>query len=195
MGASMEHEFFVNVPKSSRVFISYSHDSLKHKECVLQLSNRLRSEGIDCNIDQYETSPPEGWFRWMVNQIEEADFVLIVCTENYEKRFKGKDEAGKGRGTNWEGAIITQELYLGEANNKCIPIVFSPESSKYIPPILKSVTYYVLNEEEIYDDYDELYGRLTNQKLVIKPNVGKLRHLKSRNFPPSVSIQKIVVFD
>ena len=51
---------------------------------MLKLSNRLRNEGVDCNIDQYETSPPEGWPRWMTNQIETADFVLIVCTEKYE---------------------------------------------------------------------------------------------------------------
>lgn len=176
-----------NVPKSSRVFISYSHDSNKHKENVLLLSNRLRKEGIDCNIDQYETSPPEGWFRWMINQIEEADFVLIVCTENYEKLFKGKDEVGKGMGAKWEGAIITQELYYSEANNKCIPIVFSPQDSKYIPSILKSATYYVLNMEEIND---ELYARLTDQKLVIKPNIGKLRPITPKYCSSSVSTQK-----
>jgi len=88
---SLNETQLYNIPKSSRVFISYSHDSPHHKRCVLKLSNRLRSEGIDCNIDQYETCPSEGWFCWMVNQIEEADFVLIVCTEKYEKRFKGKE--------------------------------------------------------------------------------------------------------
>lgn len=154
---------------------------------MLLLSNRLRREGIDCNIDQYETSPPEGWFRWMINQIEEADFVLIVCTENYEKLFKGKDEVGKGMGAKWEGAIITQELYYSEANNKCIPIVFSPQDSKYIPSILKSATYYVLNMEEIND---ELNARLTDQKLVIKPNIGKLRPITPKYCLSSVSTQK-----
>lgn len=158
---------------------------------MLLLSNRLRREGIDCNIDQYETSPPEGWFCWMSNQIEEADFVLIVCTENYEKRFKGKDEVGKGMGAKWEGAIITQELYYSGANNKCIPIVFSPQDSEYIPSILKSATYYVLNMEEINDEiYDELYARLTYQKLVIKPDIGKLRPITSKYCSASVSTQK-----
>jgi hypothetical protein len=180
-----------NVPKRSRVFISYSHDSNKHKENVFRLSERLCNEGIDCNIDQYETSPPEGWFQWMINQIEEADFVLIVCTKNYEKRFKGKDEIGKGRGVKWEGAIITQELYYSEANNKCIPIVFSPEDSEYIPSILKSATYYVLNMEEINDEtYDELYARLTYQKLVIKPDIGELRLITPKYCSSSVSTQK-----
>lgn len=161
--------------KSSRVFISYTHDSSKHEEWVLQFSNRLCREGIDSNIDQYETSPSEGWFRWMVNQIEEADYVLIVCTENYEKRFKGKEEAGKGLGAKWEGAIITQELYYSEANNKCIPIVFSLGDPKYIPSILKDVTYYSLSTEE---GYIKLYARLTGQKLIEKPTIGKLRYIK-----------------
>ena len=37
-----------------KVFISYSHDSQEHKDRVLSLADRLRSDGIDCNIDQYE---------------------------------------------------------------------------------------------------------------------------------------------
>lgn len=189
--SSLNETQYNNVPKSSRVFISYSHDSNKHKENVFRLSERLCKEGIDCNIDQYETSPPEGWFQWMINQIEEADFILIVCTENYEKRFKGKDEVGKGRGVKWEGSIITQELYYSEANNKCIPIVFSPEDSEYIPSILKSATYYVLNIEEINDEtYDELYARLTDQKLVIKSEIGELRPITPKYCSSSASVQK-----
>jgi hypothetical protein len=43
-----------------RVFISYSHDSPEHADRVLALADRLRAEGIDCHLDQYETSPPEG---------------------------------------------------------------------------------------------------------------------------------------
>lgn len=189
--SSLNETQYNNVPKSSRVFISYSHDSNKHKENVFRLSERLCKEGIDCNIDQYETSPPEGWFQWMINQIEEADFVLIVCTENYEKRFKGKDEVGKGRGVKWEGSIITQELYYSEANNKCIPIVFSPEDSEYIPSILKSATYYVLNIEEINDEtYDELYARLTDQKFVIKSEIGELRPITPKYCLSSINTQK-----
>jgi hypothetical protein len=51
--------------RSPEVFVSYSQDSVEHMEQVLQLSNRLRNDGIDCSIDQYEVSPPEGWPRWM----------------------------------------------------------------------------------------------------------------------------------
>src|ERR1035441_3654307 len=47
-----------------RIFISYSHDSPAHLNCVLKLSNRLREEGVDSRIDQYERSPAEGWRLW-----------------------------------------------------------------------------------------------------------------------------------
>lgn len=42
------------------VFISYSQDSVAFADKVLAFSNRLRSEGIDAILDQYEEAPPEG---------------------------------------------------------------------------------------------------------------------------------------
>jgi len=48
-----------------KVFISYSHQDAEHEAKVLNFSNKLRSEGIDANIDLYEESPSEGWPRWM----------------------------------------------------------------------------------------------------------------------------------
>ena len=81
-----------------KAFISYSHDSEAHKNRVFNLSERLRADGIDCHIDQYEIAPPEGWARWTRDQIRQADFVLVVCTETYERRYEGTEVAGKGAG-------------------------------------------------------------------------------------------------
>ena len=58
--------------ESAEVFISYSWDSEEHVREVLDLSNRLRSEGVDCVLDQYEESPPEGWPRWMDRKIRDT---------------------------------------------------------------------------------------------------------------------------
>lgn len=164
--------------ESPKVFISYTHDSPEHVDSVLALANRLRGEGIDAHIDQYETSPPEGWPRWTVKQIEAADYVLCVFTEIYQRRFRGEEEAGKGLGAQWEGAIITQELYEGAGNNKkFIPVVLSTEDSNHIPQILRGVQSYDLSSEE---KYEELYRRLTNQPLVTKPELGRLVPLPTR---------------
>jgi hypothetical protein len=100
-----------------KVFISYSHDSPDHKNAILTLSDRLRREGIDCAIDQYEQSPEEGWPRWCEKQVEQANFVLVACTETYLRRFRGGEAPGKGLGGTWEGHIITQELYNAQGKN------------------------------------------------------------------------------
>ena len=60
-----------------RVFTSYSHDSHEHEARVLAFSDRLRNDGVDSLIDQYE-GPEEGWPFWMEAQISESGFVLIV---------------------------------------------------------------------------------------------------------------------
>lgn len=134
---------------------------------MLALFDRLRTDGIDCIIDQYETSPPEGWAQWMIKQVKKADFVLIVCTKTYQLRFEGEDESGKGRGSKWEGAIITQELYDSQGRNKkFIPVTFTPKDETHIPTILRGATYYIPDTEK---GYESLYRHLTNQPLIEKP--------------------------
>lgn len=179
-----------------KVFISYSHDpdDQKHGEFVLSLSEQLRSDGIDCNIDQYlNGSPSEGWQRWMERHIEEANFVLIICTPIYLKRFKGEDHSGGvGRGVNFEGAIISQVLYDHfQQNVKFIPIIPESGSSDDIPLMLKKSSFYRL-ENDLKDgkDYVKLYRVLTGQPLI---KAGKLGRLKkhppiSRNAPLSPEI-------
>ena len=138
-----------------KVFISYSHDTSQHRDRVHALSNRLRREGIDCRIDQYEESPPEGWPTWCSNQVEEAEFVLVVCTAAYERRFRGKEETGKGLGASWEGFVITQELYEVHGRNiKFIPVVLASADATHVPIILRAATRYDLASE---DNYDALY--------------------------------------
>ncbi len=165
--------------QNPKVFISYSHDSDEHKDRVLALSDRLRTDGIDCIIDQYETSPPEGWARWCERQIEEAEFVLVVCTETYERRFKGIELPGKGKGAIWEGMIITQELYDSQGRNKkFIPVIFTPKEKTHIPMILRGATYYIPNTKE---GFESLYRHLTNQPFTVKPVLGKLKSLPPRS--------------
>ena len=108
-----------NPPK---VFISYSHDTIQHQERVLGLADRLRGDGIDAEIDQYNASPPEGWPLWCERQIETADFVLMVCTETYHRRVKGDEQPGQGRGVVWEAGIIRQR---NERHRACWPCLRS----------------------------------------------------------------------
>jgi tetratricopeptide (TPR) repeat protein len=156
------------------VFISYSHDSDDHRERVLALSKRLRQDGIETRLDQYVNgSPQQGWPRWMLDQLDAADFVLVVCTETYYRRFRGHEEPGKGKGVDWEGALITQEIYDSRSRTlKFVPIFLSAAVEDWIPEPLRSGTHYALTSEE---DYQRLYDVLLEQGAVNPQPVGTLK--------------------
>ena len=42
----------------------------QHQDRVLGFADRLRADGIDAEVDQYNTSPSEGWPLWCERQIE-----------------------------------------------------------------------------------------------------------------------------
>ena len=171
----VEHQSDLELEQSPRVFISYSWDSPEHLDHVLALANRLRSEGIDANLDQYEPSPPEGWPQWMERQIRTSDFVLVVCTETYLRRFNGEESPGMGHGVRWESLLTVQALYnQGSLNSKFIPVLF--ESGKFadIPTALQGTTFYQTDQEA---EYEKLYRHLTGQLYTEKPKLGKRREL------------------
>ncbi|MDQ3260579.1 MAG: TIR domain-containing protein, partial [Pseudomonadota bacterium] len=146
----------------NKVFISYSQDSDEHRERVLALSERLREDGIETLLDRYVNgSPKQGWPRWMLDQLDAADFVLIVCTETYYGRFRGHDEPGKGKGVDWEGALITQEIYDSRSRTlKFVPVFLSAAVEDWIPEPLRAVSYYALTSENAYQ---RLYDVLLEQ--------------------------------
>src|SRR5271157_6634532 len=93
LGEARGFEVSSGADMAPRVFISYTHDDQDHMDRVWNLSERLRGDGVDCHIDQQEEAPAEGWPRWCRNQVQEAQFVLVVCSETYQRRYAGKEEA------------------------------------------------------------------------------------------------------
>jgi serine/threonine-protein kinase len=137
---------------------------------VLALCDRLREDGVEAWIDQYETAPPEGWPLWCEKQVAAADFVLVVCTEVYERRFRGDEAPGTGLGVRWEGYVVRQELYDdGTLNTKYVPVLWSPAGTAQIPLVLRGATRYGLDRAEAYQD---LYRHLTSQPKTPAPPLG-----------------------
>jgi hypothetical protein len=165
--------------KPLKIFISYSHDSEAHQERVLELADRLCQDGLAAKIDQYEPAPSQGWANWMLDEIEAAEFVLIICTEQYERRFRGKEELGKGKGVTWEGSIVTQALYDSQGRNlKFIPVLLSSNDESFVPLPLRSSNIYKLDRA---DGYQLLYRRLTNQHETPAPVIGTVKKLPVRD--------------
>jgi hypothetical protein len=147
---------------SKKVFISYSHDSDAHREQVLGLSERLRADGIETMLDRYVNGAPAGgWPRWMLDQLDESDAVVVVCTETYYLRFRGREAPGRGRGVDWEGALITQELYDSHSRtSKFVAVYFDATNERWIPEPLRGGSRFALISEQAYSDlYDFLLGQ------------------------------------
>lgn len=120
-----------------RVFVSYAHSSDEHCEQVQRLARYLRDAGLQVVIDSDVKSPAgpkEQWPRWMKNQIAAADWVLLFVDETYRRRFDGNEEHGKGLGANWEGCIVTHQLYQAATNNeRFIPVLSDGADANLIP--------------------------------------------------------------
>jgi hypothetical protein len=168
----------------TRVFISYSHDSEPHSQRVLALANQLRKHGVDAELDQYVTRPPQGWPRWCEEQLrpENSEFVLVICTETYLNRIEGGVPADEGRGVFWEGSVIYNYLYDQKSNGRFIPIVFDRGDEAHIPLPLKGA-YYQLTAFDLSDPgYEALYRELTHQPAIEKPPLGEIVNLRRGSF-------------
>jgi len=166
--------------RPTRVFISYSHDSREHEDRVLALADHLRQDGVDAIVDQYVPAPPEGWPMWMDRELQNADFILLVCTETYLRRVEGREQPGKGRGVLWEAKVIYTLAYETEtAIQRFVPIVFEDFDVSKIPTPLRALTHYQLSAA---DGYEGLYRHITNQPRHRIPELGKPKALSS--MPP-----------
>lgn len=156
-----------------KVYISYSHDSSEHKSRVLQLSNSLREDGIDCTIDRYELSPTEGWRRWSETQIRESDFVLAACTETYHRRFLGRELSDFDAGSRYEGQLIIHLLQTRKTPSEkptFVPVIFVPADAEFIPGVLARYTRFNVGSAE---DYRRLVLLLTGGQEIERPLVAR----------------------
>jgi len=154
------------------VFISYSQDSEEHIHRILTVAQWLRTHGIEAYVDKFEQAPPQSWQLWCYEQIQKASYVIVVCTEIYERRVLRQESGGTGRGATWEGAIITGEIYdETQGQTKFIPAVFSSDDAQYVPFFLKGSSLYDLGDQ---DSLVDLYRRITNQPEYVPAALGEV---------------------
>lgn len=154
------------------VFISYSWDSDSHKLWVKELATKLRCDGIDARLDQWETVPGDQLPAFMENAKTDSDFVLIICTPKY--KIKSEKRIG---GVGYEGDIITADVLYHKNHRKFIPILREGDWDEAAPSWLKGKKYIDMRSEKIsMDKYNELLKTLYNENekappLGSKPNL------------------------
>jgi SEFIR domain len=171
-----------------RVFLSYSHDSDEHADRILALADALCDRGIDAILDRYVPAPEEGWPHWMGRNLDETEFILMVCTETYCRRIMGREEPGKGLGVRWEGSLISNRIYHDEpSGSRFISILLPGSEPAHIPNPAQGHAYYRIATFDLTDPgFEALYRRLTDQPATPRPGLGPIQVLPPKPRPQAV---------
>ena len=158
-----------------RVFISYSHDSENHKDWVLNLSTRLRANGVDVVLDQWGLKLGSDIAKFIEQGLSESNRIIIICTEIYvEKANSGKDGVG------YEKMIMTAELMGNVDSNKIIPLVRNNNSPKKTPTFIGGRRYIEFSSDRDFEKkYEELIRNIHAAPLKPKPPLGVNPFLKN----------------
>lgn len=165
------------------VFISYSHDNELHKNWVLQLATRLRSNGVDVLLDRWNLKLGQDLAAFMERGLSSSHRVLCICSETYVT----KANDGEG-GVGYEKQIITDEL-LGDLNtNWVIPVIRNNPQLKKVPSFLAGRMYVSFEDDKLYETrYEEVLRELLDEPLLpippLGPNPFKTAKKEAKNKP------------
>ncbi|HEX5401309.1 MAG TPA: SEFIR domain-containing protein [Pseudonocardiaceae bacterium] len=125
--------------EAPRVFITYAHDSQQHKITVERFGRFLRSDmGLDVRLDSWDDGWRQDWSAWAIEQLTEADFILVIASPDYRIRADGMAAPSEGRGSQFEAAMIRNEVTkdLQRATRRILPVVLPGRSIDDIPTFL-----------------------------------------------------------
>jgi len=129
-----------------RVFISYAHGSAEHMEQVRELWLLLRTYGVDARLDLSAAETPQDWALWMIEQVREADYVLVIASAAYRRRAEGLALPQESRGVVFESGLVREALYADPtaARRKFLPVLLAGSRLEDIPAFLgpTSTTHY-----------------------------------------------------
>ncbi len=175
-----------------QVLISHAHHDELHEKRVLKLYRSLRNVNINANID-FVDRHNRPWSEWMMDQIDNAHFVLIVCTEEYLRKSKEKNAAAGGHGVFYEMTLVRNDVYFEKfENSKFIPIVFYEQDRKFIPKLFRDYTSYCVNIDlgdlKLDKGFEELYRKIKNVPKHAPSELGE-----DWNLEENVEVKKLAI--
>jgi len=151
-----------------KAFISYSHDSVTHKDWVLKLGSDLRAKGVDVILDQWDLVAGQDVSLFMQRGISEADRVIMICSSTYVT----KSEQGVG-GAGYERLVVTSEVVNSIDTIKFIPILRGARGLKKTPSFLGPRMYIDFENDADYElKLIELARQIHGAPAISKPPLG-----------------------
>lgn len=168
------------------VFISYSHDNEKHKDWVLQLATRLRSNGVDVILDRWNLKLGSDLATFMERGLSKSTRIVCICSSSYVR----KANEGKG-GAGYEKQIMTAEIINDQNTNWVIPLIKNNPEDKKTPTFLNGRMYINFEESNLYETkYEELLRDILDEPILPIPPIGEnpfqtIKEFDKQKFIPS----------
>lgn len=128
--------------RAPSVFISYVRDNDKHTDDVLRLATFLRDKGIDIQFDRWCVGERQDWFRWALNEMPRADFVIVVASPLCRVVGDGQATGRSNLGGQSEMALLRELLHSDRETwtRKLLPVVLPGHTADEIPLFLQGRT-------------------------------------------------------
>jgi hypothetical protein len=107
----------IPVRPTPNAFLSYAWENDAHRQWVREFATRLRADGVNVTLDQWDLRPGDQLPAFMERAVRENDYVIILCTPTYADRSNHR----RG-GVGYEGDIMTGEVITGQNQRKFIPV-------------------------------------------------------------------------
>lgn len=165
--------------EAPRVFITYAHDSPQHKDMVHQFASFLQQHvGLRVTLDSWSDGERQDWSLWATQKLKKAGFVLVIASPDYRRRADGDAPPHEGRGSQFESAMIRNELTrdLAAMTRRVLPVVLPGMSVDDIPAFLNpySTTHYIV-PDFTSDGVADLLAAITGQSQYQEPPRGPYR--------------------
>lgn len=151
------------------LFVSYSHDGEEHSSWVLQLAARLRSNGVDVILDQWNLKLGQDLPSFMERGLSDSHRVLCICSQGYV------DKANAGNsGVGYEKQIMTAQLLADLNTNWVIPVIRNNSGEYKVPVFLGGRVYIDFQDDKLYESrYEELLRSVLDEPVLPIPPIGK----------------------
>lgn len=159
--------------ENPKVFISYSWCPKENQQRVLELANRLSSDGVHVVLDVWDLKDGQDKNKYMEQMVNNPSVskVLLVCNSDYVEKANQR----KG-GVGIESTIVSEEIYTHADQTKFIPLVVErKEGMDCVPTFAKSRIYIDMSFEADFEkSYDQLLRDIYEKPRYQRPPIGKM---------------------
>src|SRR5262245_42224974 len=159
--------------KPPKAFISYSWTSPAHCEIIRSYAERLRNDGIDTVLDQWDLAEGQDKYAFMEKMVTDPSVTHVLVFS--DKLYAEKADARKA-GVGTESQIMSKEIYEKIDQQKFIPLVleWKPDGQPYLPTFFHPRKWIDFSTaERVNENWEQLVRAIYGKPLHTKPGLGK----------------------